>query len=85
QIIAGPAGFVSIGQHAPLTGTVKAIEMRHHPNGQMVESVIIKKDPFSPQTFYNEHSIHIFAVSRCYRPGYRGSDMGITPPGETME
>ncbi len=57
QIIAEPAGFVSIGQHAPVTGTVKAIEMKHHPSGKMVESVIITKDPFSPQTFYNEHAM----------------------------
>jgi Na+-translocating ferredoxin:NAD+ oxidoreductase subunit C len=57
QIIGEPAGFVSIGQHSPVTGTVKAVEMRHHPSGKMVESVVIQRDLFSPQTFYNEHAM----------------------------
>ncbi len=57
QLIAAPAGFVSVGLHAPLTGTVKAIELRHHPGGKMVESIVIEKDPFSPQTLYNERPI----------------------------
>ena len=63
QIIGEPAGFVSIGQHAPVTGTVKAVEMRNHPSGKMVETVIIEKDPFSPQTFYNEHAMEWQSLS----------------------
>ncbi len=63
QLIAEPGGFVSIGLHAPVTGTVTAIEPRHHPGGKMVESIIIKTDPFSPQTFYNEHSMEWESLS----------------------
>lgn len=55
QLIADPGGFVSIGLHASISGTIVAIEKRHHPSGKMVESIVIKKDPFSPQTFYNPH------------------------------
>ena len=57
QIIAEPGGFVSVALHAPVTGTVKAIELHHHPSGKMVESIVIQTDPFSPQTLYHEHSI----------------------------
>ncbi|RMH64524.1 MAG: electron transport complex subunit RsxC [Calditrichaeota bacterium] len=63
QLIAEPGGFVSIGQHAPVTGTVTAIEPRPHPTGRMVESIIIATDPFSPQTFYNEHPMDWEALS----------------------
>lgn len=63
QIIGEPAGFVSIGQHSPVTGVVKSIEMRHHPSGKLVESVVIARDPFSPQTFYNEHEMEWQSLS----------------------
>ncbi len=55
QLIAEPVGFVSTGLHASMTGTVVAIEPRHHPSGRMVESIVIKKDPYSPQTLFHEH------------------------------
>ncbi len=57
QLIAEPGGFVSVALHAPVTGTVKAIELHHHASGKMVESIIIQTDPFSPQTLYHEHAI----------------------------
>jgi electron transport complex protein RnfC len=57
QMIAEPVGFVSTALHSSLTGTVKAIELRHHPGGKNVESIIIEKDPYSPQTLYREHGM----------------------------
>lgn len=50
EMIAKPGGFVSVAQHAPVTGTVTSIELADHPNGQLVESIRIKTDPFSTQT-----------------------------------
>jgi electron transport complex protein RnfC len=57
QIIAEAAGFVSVPLHASATGTVTAIEPRHHPTGRLVESIVIECDPSSPQTLYDEHRI----------------------------
>ena len=34
QMIAAADGFISTALHAPVTGTVEAIELRPHPNGQ---------------------------------------------------
>lgn len=50
QMIAKPAAFVSVAQHAPVTGTVTAIELGEHPNGLLVNAIKIKADPFSAQT-----------------------------------
>jgi electron transport complex protein RnfC len=49
-MIARPGGFVSVAQHAPVTGAVTSIELADHPNGQLIESIRIKADPFSTQT-----------------------------------
>jgi electron transport complex protein RnfC len=57
QTIAEAGGFVSVPLHASATGTVTAIEPRHHPTGRMVESIVIACDPNSPQTLYDEHRI----------------------------
>ena len=57
QLIAKASGFVSVGLHASVTGTVKSLDLRHHPSGKMVESITIETDPFSPQTLYNEHQM----------------------------
>lgn len=57
QMIAEAVGFVSTALHASLTGTVKAIELRHHPSGKNVESIVIEKDPYSPQTLFQEHQL----------------------------
>ncbi len=47
--IAAANGFVSVALHSPVDGTVTGISLTEHPNGQMVESIIIRADPFSPQ------------------------------------
>jgi electron transport complex protein RnfC len=54
QKIADAAGFVSVALHASVTGTVEAIEKRHHPTGRLEESIVIATDFGSPQTLYNE-------------------------------
>ncbi len=47
--IAAPGGFVSTSHHAPVTGRVVAIEPRLHPNGKMMQSIVIRTDPYSSQ------------------------------------
>lgn len=64
QLIAEPSGFVSASVHASVTGTVKAIEPRNHPSGKVVESIIIERDPYSPQTLYDEHETRWQDLSR---------------------
>jgi electron transport complex protein RnfC len=49
QKIADPGGFVSTAHHAPVTGTVSAIELRLHPNGKMMPSVVIAADAYDSQ------------------------------------
>lgn len=49
EIIAEPGGFVSVALHSPVDGTVTAIDLFDHPNGQMVPCIKIKTDPYSPQ------------------------------------
>ncbi len=49
ELIAEPAGFVSVGLHAPVDGTVTAIGLFGHPNGQMSPAIRIKADRFSSQ------------------------------------
>ncbi|MCB9301600.1 MAG: electron transport complex subunit RsxC [Lewinellaceae bacterium] len=51
ELIAEPVGFVSVGLHAPVDGTVTAIGLFDHPNGQMLPAIRIKTDPFSNQRF----------------------------------
>jgi electron transport complex protein RnfC len=47
--IADSNGFISVALHSPVDGSVEAITLAEHPNGQMVQSIIIKADPFSTQ------------------------------------
>ncbi len=49
QLIAEPGGFVSISYHSPVTGKVKAIAHRRHPNGKFVPAIEIEADPFATQ------------------------------------
>ena len=44
QKIAEAGGFVSANIHSSVSGTVKAIEKRMHPNGLMVKSIVIEDD-----------------------------------------
>lgn len=47
--IADPGSYVSVALHSPVDGVVKAIELREDPKGQMVQSIVIATDKFSPQ------------------------------------
>ncbi|PIE20293.1 MAG: electron transport complex subunit RsxC [Proteobacteria bacterium] len=49
QRVADPGGFVSVGLHAPATGTIKAIEKRLHPNGKLLDAIVLETDPFASQ------------------------------------
>ena len=57
QLIATADGFMSVPLHASVTGQVRTIEKRLHPNGKMIESIVIATDPNSPQTLFNEGAI----------------------------
>ncbi|MCB0832827.1 MAG: electron transport complex subunit RsxC [Bacteroidetes bacterium] len=50
EIIAKAATFVSVAQHAPVSGTVESIDLAEHPNGLLVNAIRIKADPYSAQT-----------------------------------
>jgi electron transport complex protein RnfC len=69
ELIAEPAGFVSTALHAPVTGTVRAIELRLHPNGKMMPSVVIETDPYDSQRL----------------PEYPAVDPGTLTPREMVE
>jgi electron transport complex protein RnfC len=49
QLIAEPAGFVSTALHAPVTGRVRAVELRLHPSGKMMPAIVIEADAFDSQ------------------------------------
>ncbi|MEZ4220161.1 MAG: electron transport complex subunit RsxC [Polyangiaceae bacterium] len=49
QLLAEPGGFVSVGLHAPVTGVVKAIELRPHPSGRKVQTLVLTADAYSEQ------------------------------------
>jgi electron transport complex protein RnfC len=49
QVLAQAGGFVSVPMHAPVAGTVTRIEKRPHPNGKLMESIVLKTDPFNAQ------------------------------------
>ncbi|MEE9281048.1 MAG: electron transport complex subunit RsxC [Myxococcota bacterium] len=49
QLIAEPAGFISTALHAPVTGRVRAIELRLHPGGKMMPAIVIEADPYDSQ------------------------------------
>lgn len=57
QLIAEASGFVSVPLHASVTGTVTAVEKRHHATGRLVESIVIATDPSSPQTLYDDRPL----------------------------
>lgn len=51
QTIAVAGGFVSVAQHAPVTGRVVAIEPRPHPSGGVLPAIVIRTDPYASQRF----------------------------------
>ncbi len=57
QVIGEATGFVSTFLHAPVTGTVKLVERRAHPSGKVVESIVITRDPGSPQLLHKERPL----------------------------
>ena len=57
QLLAEPVGYISTSLHSSVAGRVKAIELRHHPSGKMVESMVIERDPYSPQSLINQYSL----------------------------
>ena len=40
---------MSVGLHAPVSGTVKAVELRPHPNGKKMPTIVLTQDPYSSQ------------------------------------
>jgi electron transport complex protein RnfC len=51
RMIAAPDGFLSTALHAPVTGTVRSIELRPHPNGVRLPAIVLRADPFDSQQF----------------------------------
>jgi electron transport complex protein RnfC len=49
QVIAEPAAFVSTTHHSPVTGWVRAVAPRRHPNGTLTPAIEIEADPYSTQ------------------------------------
>jgi len=49
QLLAEPGGFVSMSLHSPVSGRVQAIAPRPHPNGRLVESIVLEADPYASQ------------------------------------
>ncbi len=64
QQIAVPGGFVSVSLHAPVTGTVTAIEPRPRAGGAMDPSIVLQTDPFSSQRLPTSQPIDIDAWDR---------------------
>ena len=57
QLIADASGFVSVPLHASVTGRVSFVGLRHHPSGQLVDSIEIETDRTSPQTLSGEETL----------------------------
>jgi len=51
QRVADPRGYISVGVHAPVTGTVATIEPRFHPSGKKVPAIVVRTDRFASQVF----------------------------------
>lgn len=49
QKIADAGGFVSVALHSPVTGTVRALDSRRHPNGSLVPAIEIEIDRYAGQ------------------------------------
>ncbi|MDH3626677.1 MAG: electron transport complex subunit RsxC [Acidobacteriota bacterium] len=49
ECIAAAEGYISTASHAPVTGTVSAIEPRPHPSGARLPAIVIRTDLFSSQ------------------------------------
>ena len=49
QLIAEPGGFVSIGLHSPVTGTIKEVGDFRGVDGRFAPAIAIEADPFATQ------------------------------------
>ena len=45
EVIAEAGGFVSVPMHAPVTGTVSAVDLALNPRGELAPAIMIKRDP----------------------------------------
>jgi electron transport complex protein RnfC len=63
QMIAEPGGFVSTTLHSPVTGRIEAIGPRPHPNGKLMESIVVEADPFATQRLNGRPPIDPFGLT----------------------
>jgi len=63
QPIARPSGFVSTALHAPVTGRVRAVDLRLHPNGRMMPAIEIETDPFDSQKIPEQPPLDVGALA----------------------
>jgi electron transport complex protein RnfC len=63
QLVAEPGGFVSMSLHSPVTGRIEAIGPRIHPNGKLMESIVIDADPYATQRLNDRPPIDWRALS----------------------
>jgi electron transport complex protein RnfC len=79
EMIAAAEGYISTALHSPVTGTVKAIELRPHPNGQRMPSIVIRTDPFSSQRMANgeTHSAEGLSVEEVVRQVQQAGIVGL--------
>ncbi|MBM4345448.1 MAG: electron transport complex subunit RsxC [Deltaproteobacteria bacterium] len=78
QLVAEPAGFVSTALHAPVAGTVVALEPRPLPAGKSGPCIVLRRDPFDSQRVGSSVTGHYAAgdardlVQRVQRAGIVG-------------
>ncbi|MCK5716185.1 MAG: electron transport complex subunit RsxC, partial [Thiomargarita sp.] len=63
QQIAKAGAFVSTNLHSPVTGWVRAVEPRRHPNGKLQAAIEIEADPYATQRVESKPSIDWKALS----------------------
>ncbi len=63
QQIAEAGAFVSTTLHSPVTGWVRAVEPRRHPNGKLQAAIEIEADPYATQRLETKPSIDWKALS----------------------
>ncbi len=60
--IAEPGAFISTSLHSPVTGRVKAIELRLHPNGKMMPAIVIETDAYDSQRLPAAEPVDVAAL-----------------------
>jgi electron transport complex protein RnfC len=79
QVIAQPKGFVSTALHAPVTGTVQAIELRAHPNGKLLPAIVLRADPFAFEPADRVERDHLAAAILAVTLTEERADPGEVP------